>query len=87
MKIFMLNFRPTINFSNVELKPKLIPFVKKDNFPDLVKYVRDLRSPIKTPAPYREVILMEKIDPDNPSLAHMMGVDIWYVINYKHKLF
>lgn len=58
------------------MERKLIPFVKDDDFRDLVQYLRDLQlltEKVNTKA--REVIMMEDKDFDNPTLGYVIGLD------------
>lgn len=57
------------------VEEKLIPFVKTDNYNDLVDHLNQQRKPVKMPIKSKDVVILEEIDLDNPTLGYMIGVD------------
>lgn len=60
------------------MKRKITPFIKTDNFTDLVTYLLDLQSSNKLSDPFRKVIIAKRDLPENPSFAYEMNTNLQY---------
>lgn len=75
LKIKFSYFRLMIKRGSAYVEQKLLPFVKTDNFNDLVLHLNRKRKPVKTAIESNDVVVLEEVDFDNPTLGDMIGVD------------